>query len=281
MFSFNDLVKKKGGALVMGILNVTPDSFSDGGEAFSETDVSEKLNKLCNDGADIIDIGACSTAPNNEIVSEDEEIRRLKLFLPFVVENSTVPVSVDTFRPKVVEYALSQGVSIINDESGQFNEEMAELVKKYKCGWIFMHTGEKTSKEVAVYKDGVVNHVLSFFKDMKQRATIYGIDESRLCFDCGIGFGKTRDDDITLLSDCGVLSADYFLLVGASRKRVIGELTGESNPKRRVQGSVAVATIVCADGASVVRVHDVKETVDAINVIKSLKRGIYNGKDNC
>ncbi len=280
MFSFNDLVEKKGRALVMGILNVTPDSFSDGGEAFTQTGVLEKLNRLCNDGADIIDIGACSTAPDNTIVSEEEEIRRLKLFLPEVVKNSTVPVSIDTFRPGVAAYALSQGVSIINDESGIFNTDMAELVKRYKCGWIFMHTGEKSSKETAVYEKGVLNDVISFFSDMKRKAIIYSIDENQLCFDCGIGFGKTRDDDIALLSNCDILSEDYLLLVGASRKRVIGEITGEEEPKKRVQGSVAVATIVCADGASVVRVHDVKETVDAINVIKTLRRGVYNGKDN-
>ena len=264
----------------MGILNVTPDSFSDGSEAFTQTDVLEKLNRLCNDGADIIDIGACSTAPNNIIVSEEEEIRRLKLFLPDIVKNSTVPVSIDTFRPRVAEYALSQGVSIINDESGCFDEDMAALVKRYNCGWIFMHTGNRSSKETAVYENGVMNDVLSFFDEMKRNAIIYGIDENQLCFDCGIGFGKTRDDDITLLSNCDILSQYSLLLIGTSRKRVIGEITGESDPKKRVQGSVAVATIVCADGASVVRVHDVKETVEAVNVIKSLQRGVYNGKDN-
>ena len=255
----------------MGILNVTPDSFSDGGKAFEIQSVREKTKYLCDSGADIIDIGACSTAPDNTIVSEEEEIRRLELFLPVVMENSSVPVSVDTFRPEVARYALSQGVSLVNDESGIFKDDMARVVSKYKCGWIFMHTGNSSSKDELVYENGVVNDVLSFFSQMKENAIIYSIGEEQLCYDCGIGFGKSRNDDITLLSCCDVLSQFSPLLIGASRKRVIGEMTGEKNPGDRVQGSVAVATIVCDEGASIVRVHDVKETVDALKVLKSLK----------
>ncbi len=261
MFSFVDYINEKGKPLVMGILNVTPDSFSDGGENFSESAVIKKVITLCNDGADIIDIGACSTAPGNELVSEAEEIARLKCFLPLVIKNSTVPVSVDTFRPAVAEYALSQGVKIINDESGAFNPQMAEVVKKYNCGWIFMHTGGKSSKDEVVYKKSVVKTVLEFFESMKTQATQYGINSNNLCYDCGIGFGKSRDDDIVLLASCGELSKYSPLLIGASRKRVIGELTGVQEPMRRIKGSVAVAGIVAEDGASVLRVHDVKETV--------------------
>ena len=264
MFSFDSLLQNKKHPLVMGILNVTPDSFSDGGEAFSVDTVISKVNMLCDEGADIIDVGACSTAPNNELVSEEEEIRRLKAFLPLVVEYSKVPVSIDTFRPAVAEYALSQGVSVINDESGQFNIEMAELVKTYKCGWIFMHTGNKNSREVAVYKNGVTEDVLSFFADMKSKAIQFGIDPRRISYDCGIGFGKSREDDIELLANCDVLSQYSPLLIGASRKRVVGELTGESDPAKRVAGSVAIAKIVSQDGADVLRVHDVRETLEAI-----------------
>ena len=126
MFSFVEQIEKKG-ALVMGILNVTPDSFSDGGEAFSVDSVIEKVNELINDGADIIDVGACSTAPNNQIVSEEEEISRLKAFLPSVIASSTVPVSVDTFRSGVARCALELGAAIINDESGVFSTDMALL----------------------------------------------------------------------------------------------------------------------------------------------------------
>ncbi len=264
MFSFKKLINERGKPLIMGVLNVTPDSFSDGGIAFDNEAVAERVRILCNEGADIIDIGACSTAPNNSVVSVDEELKRLRAFLPIVMKYSTVPVSIDTFRTEVAEYAVSCGVSIINDESGVFNNSMAQLVKSGGCGWIFMHTGNKSSKEIAEYKNGVVNDVLLFFGEMKSKAVLYGIDECQLCFDCGIGFGKSRDDDITLLSFCDKLSAYSPLLIGASRKRVIGELTGERDKSKRLQGSIAVAKLVAQDGASVLRVHDVKETLSEV-----------------
>ncbi len=266
LFSFESLVKEKGMPLVMGILNVTPDSFSDGGQAFSSEAVVSKVNKLCNEGADIIDVGACSTAPCNRIVSVEEELKRLKSFLPLVIENSTVPVSVDTFRPEVAKYAISQGVSIINDESGCFSEGMAELAKTSGCGWIFMHTGNKSSSETAVYENGITNAVLNFFANMKKQAMDYGINLAQLSYDCGIGFGKSRDDDLELLANCDVLSKYSPLLVGVSRKRIIGELTGESDTQNRVQGSVAVARLLSQDGAGILRVHDVKETVEAVKL---------------
>ncbi len=269
MFSFKSLLEKKKGPLVMGILNITPDSFSDGGRFYSLSSALERLNKLYEDGADIIDIGACSTAPNNSIVSVEEELKRLEILVQ-LVENSKVPLSIDTFRPQVAKFALETGVSIINDESGIFNNDMAEVVKAYNAGWIFMHTGGKTSKEVAVYKDGVITDVLDFFESMKNQASAFGINEDSLCYDCGIGFGKSRVDDFELLKNCKILSKYSPLLIGASRKRVIGELTGREDPKDRVAGSVAAAVGCAINGAGVLRVHDVKETVDAFKVFSIL-----------
>ena len=264
MLSFNDMVAEKGSALVMGILNVTPDSFSDGGEAFSVDSIIEKVNKLCLDGADIIDVGACSTAPNNTIADEGEELSRLKRFLPYVIKASTVPVSVDTFRPAVAEYALGVGASIVNDESGCFKDEMAAVVKHYGAGWIFMHTGGADSRVAVDYNGNVTQAVLSFFKDMRDRAVSCGIDEAQLCYDCGIGFGKTRDDDLTLLSECDKLSRYSPLLIGVSRKRVIGHLTGIENPKERDFPSAVATAIAVSDGAQVVRVHNVALTNEVI-----------------
>lgn len=269
MFSFKELIQKKNAPLVMGILNITPDSFSDGGECNGLSSALERLNKLYECGADIIDIGACSTAPNNTLVSVEEELKRLQI-LPELVKNAGVPLSIDTFRPEVAKYALDNGVVIINDESGKFNPNMAEIVKSHNAGWIFMHTGGKSSKEIAEYENGVVEDVLSFFEDMKNKAVDFGINEDNLCFDCGIGFGKNRNDDIELLRNCRKLSEYSPLLMGVSRKRVIGELTGEKNPKDRVAGSVAAAVICAINGAGVLRVHDVKETVDALKVASIL-----------
>ena len=272
MFSFKKHIEEKG-ALVMGILNVTPDSFSDGGEAFSVDDVIEKVNELINDGADIIDVGACSTAPNNQIVSEEEEISRLESFLPSVIASSTVPVSVDTLRSKVARYALGKGVSIINDESGVFNEDMADAVKEYGAGWIFMHTGGGDSRSVIAYDD-VTGDVLSFFADMKRRAVAFGISEDQLCFDCGIGFGKTRDDDLSLLADCDRLSEYSPLLIGVSRKRIIGYMTGIENPKERDFASAVASAIAVSDGAGIVRVHNVAVMRQALDIVNRVGKGV-------
>ena len=265
MFSFKTLIEKKKSSLIMGILNITPDSFSDGGEFNGLSSALERLNKLYEEGADIVDIGACSTAPDNTIISVEEELKRLEI-LPQLVRNAKVPLSIDTFRPEVARFALENGVSIINDESGFFNPDMAKIVKEYNAGWIFMHTGGKSSKEATNYKNGVVEDVVSFFDDIKNKALTFGVNEDSLCYDCGIGFGKIRDDDIELLKNCKTLSEFSPLLIGVSRKRVIGELTGAKNPKDRVAGSVAAAVCCAQNGAGVLRVHDVKETVDAIKV---------------
>lgn len=265
MFSFKELLRRKKGPLVMGVLNITPDSFSDGGEFNGLSSALERLNKLYEEGADIIDIGACSTAPNNTIVSVDEELKRLEI-LPELVKAAKVPLSIDTFRPEVAKFALENGLSIINDESGAFNPAMAEVVKSYNAGWIFMHTGGKSSRDIALYKNGVVEDVLNFFGNMRAQAIAFGIKEESLCYDCGIGFGKSREDDIELLKNCKTLSEYSPLLIGASRKRVIGELTGQVNPKDRVAGSVAAAVCCAVNGAGVLRVHDVRETVDSLKV---------------
>lgn len=274
MFSFNNLLESKKRPLIMGILNITPDSFSDGGEAFSVDAVAEKVKRLCDEGADIIDVGACSTAPGNSIVSEEEEIGRLQQFLPAIINCSTVPVSVDTFRPAVAKMCLEYGVDIINDESGVFKKDMAELVEASGCGWIVMHTGGKTSDDNCKYPDGVVADVCRFFEEIKSEVCKLSISEEQVCFDCGIGFGKLRQDDLTLMSGCTALCEKYPLLIGVSRKRIIGEITGESNPKERVFGSVAAAALLAQKGVSVLRVHDVKETLDAIKVSEAIKRGV-------
>lgn len=274
MFSFQSLIDNKGGALIMGILNVTPDSFSDGGEAFSLHSVLDKVKELCDNGADIIDVGACSTAPDNTVVSQEEEISRLRQFLPEVIKISSVPVSVDTFRPAVAEYALGLGVSIVNDESGFLNQDMAQVVKRFGAGWVFMHTGGVDSQKVADYPDGVTCAVLSYFNSMRQKALAYGIDECQLCYDCGIGFGKTRDDDLSLLAECDKLSRYSPLLIGVSRKRIIGFITGIENPKERDLPSAVAAALTVNDGAQIVRVHNVAVTRQALQVYGAVDRGV-------
>ncbi len=269
MFSFKSLSNIKNAPLIMGILNITPDSFSDAGEFNGLSSALERLDKLYKEGADIIDIGACSTAPGNTIVSVEEELKRLEI-LPRLVAFSKVPLSIDTMKPEIAKFALENGVSVVNDESGVFNPDMAELVRNHNAGWIFMHTGGKSSKDAGQYENGVVEAVMCFFEKMRTQAIASGINEECLCYDCGIGFGKSREDDVELLKNCKTLSEYSPLLIGASRKRVIGKMTGEEKPKERVAGSVAAAVFCAVNGGKILRVHDVKETVDALRVINIL-----------
>ena len=154
-FSF-DLGKK---TYIMGILNVTDDSFYDGGKYNSPQKAVEHAKRMLSEGADIIDIGAHSTRPNHTVLSPDEELEIIKKYLPLISNETNAVISVDTFYPSVAEYALENGASIINDVSGEFNPQMAQLVRDYNCGWIIMHTGGGDSSTVVEYKDDIIDEV--------------------------------------------------------------------------------------------------------------------------
>ena len=277
MFSFTEFINRENRTLVMGILNITPDSFSDGGDYFSPSSALEAAKRMVSEGASVIDIGGCSTAPMNTEASSKEELLRLKSVLPLISDNIGVPISVDTKRPEAARFALENGASVINDESGFFNKEMASLVKSYGAGWIVMHTGGLDSANIGEYPRGVVSDVKKFFNNMKKDALSYGIDESALCYDYGIGFGKSRADDLTLLKAIAEFKEFAPLLVGVSRKRLIGEITGRKLPKDRTDGSVAAAVLAAYGGASIIRAHDVKATYDALLVADAVKRGTLIG----
>ena len=272
MFSIYNSIKEKQRPLVMGILNVTPDSFFEAGKSFFAESAFNRALQIESDGADIIDIGGCSTSPGKTFASYEEELSRLKTVLPLIPDTVKIPVSVDTFRPEIAKFALENGVTIVNDESGVFSKDMASLVKEYNANWIFMHTGNKTSSEVAVYENGVVENVLEFFKSMKEQALNFGIDENKLCFDYGIGFGKTREDDLTLIKNTGVFNEFKPLLVGVSNKRVVGQATGREVDER-LFGTVSAESVSVFLGADVIRTHNVKACVDSINMITAIKKG--------
>ena len=272
MFSIYNSITAKQRPLVMGILNVTPDSFFEAGKSFFAESAFNRALQIESDGADIIDIGGCSTSPGKTFASYEEELSRLKTVLPLIPNTVKIPVSIDTFRPRIAKFALENGVAIVNDESGVFSEEMASLVKEYNANWIFMHTGNKTSSEVAVYENGVVENVLGFFKSMKEQALNFGIDENKLCFDYGIGFGKTREDDLTLLKNTDVFSEFKPLLVGVSNKRVVGQATGREVDER-VFGTISAESVSVFLGADVIRTHNVKACVDSINMVAAIKKG--------
>jgi dihydropteroate synthase len=250
--------------LIMGIVNVTPDSFSDGGEHFDADNAAEYALTLAAHGADIIDIGAQSTRPGSEKISADEEWSRLEPVLKALNGRCPVPVSVDTFYPQVAAKAAENGAVIINDVSGGVSPEMAEVVRNTGCGWIIMHFGEGTCGEV-----------VKFFEESAEKCASLGIDPSQLCFDMGIGFGKDYECNMALLANTGRLKLDgYPLLLGTSRKRVIGAASGQSEPKERIYGNIAADTLAVLGGIDIIRLHDVKNERQGILTAEKLKEFI-------
>lgn len=247
--------------LIMGIVNVTPDSFSDGGDHFSPQDAIDCAFSLADDGADIIDIGAQSTRPGHTPVSDEEEWSRLEPVLKAVCGKISVPVSVDTYYPSVAEKALQAGADIINDVSGIISPEMAKIVKNTPCGWIIMHNGA-----------GSVGEVKEFFINSAEECERLGIDADQLCFDMGIGFGKDYEENMELLANVSQYKIEgYPLLLGTSRKRVIGAGSNQENPKERTYGNIAADTAAVLGGADIIRIHDVKNEKQGILMAQNLK----------
>ncbi len=260
-------------SLIMGILNVTPDSFSDGGEFFNAEDAIKHAGKMLSAGADIIDIGAMSTRPGSEPISVQEEIRRLEPVLKELCAVDNAVISVDTVNPETADFALSIGAHIINDVSGWFNPDMASVVKKYGAGWIMTHTGAVSSGSVIDYHDGVVNAVNVFFGSFLSDCENYGISREYICLDTGFGFAKTTDDNIELLRHLEkIIRPDVAFLTALSRKRFIGEIADAPETGDRLAGTLTADIIALMKGSDILRVHDVKETWQTIAIYNS----IYN-----
>lgn len=273
-FSF-DLGKR---TYIMGILNITPDSFSDGGAYFDVQSAVRRAKEMEEEGADILDVGACSTAPNREQADEETELSRLREFLEPVIGAVRIPVSIDTYRPAAARYALKAGAKIINDESGRFSEEMAALCKEYEAGWVYMHTGGGTADDTVRYENGVTRAVREAFDGFTAAAAAYGIPKERLCTDMGIGFGKTMEENIELIRSIKELKIQGIaLLAGLSRKRVIGFLSGETAFTDRDYATAAAHTVAIQGGADILRVHNVKAAVSAAKTADGLFRVKENG----
>lgn len=259
---------------IMGILNVTPDSFFDGGQWNSPEKAVEHALKMQEDGADIIDIGAQSTRPGSTLLSEDEELEIIKKYIPAVTSAVNVPVSVDTFYPKVAEYCLENGAKIINDVSSKMDREMALVVKKHNAGWIVMHTGNASASQEADYSKcgGVVNDVLVFFDKAEEIAAEYSISRENICFDMGFGFGKSHFDNLELLRNIDKLkSPERALLTALSCKRLVKNETG-ADGYDRVFGTLAADTLAIAGGTDFIRVHHVKEACLAAKMTDAVVR---------
>ena len=255
-------------ARVMGIVNVTPDSFSDGGAHDStEAAVAHGL-KLVQEGADLLDIGGESTRPGAAPVSIDEELRRVVPVIEQLAARTSVPISIDTFKPEVMRAAVAAGAGMINDIFGLRQDGALQAAADTGVPVVLMHMqGEPGHMQADPQYDDVVTEVHGFLVQRLFAAEMAGIAKKNLLIDLGFGFGKTTAHNITLLARSErFLELGVPMLAGLSRKRSLGELTGRESPAERVAASVAAHLIAVQRGARIVRVHDVAATVDALKV---------------
>lgn len=258
--------------LVMGILNATPDSFSDGGDIADPGRLDARIREMIDAGADILDIGGESTRPGHEKVNAGKEIARVVPAIRAIRKISkTIPISIDTQKAQVAEEALRAGASLINDVSALSDKKMAGVVSKHACSVILMRNEPTGSDTVANTKQQ--------FERIIEEAEKHGVDKKYLLLDPGLGFGDLKTGDyslspgsdpaanLELIRSISKYSHSLPVVIGASRKRFIGDITGEKNAKKRLGGSLAAAILAAQAGAGIVRVHDVAETVQAFKIL--------------
>jgi len=253
---------------VMGIVNVTPDSFSDGG-AHDTTDAAIAHGvRLAEAGADILDVGGESTRPGADEVPVEEELRRVVPVIEGLVARTALPISIDTSKPDVMRAAVAAGAGLINDVYGLRREGALETAASLGVPVVLMHMlGEPRGMQDAPDYDDVVGDVHRFLAERIFSAEMAGIDKKRIVVDPGFGFGKTTTHNLALLAQLARFAElGVPVLAGLSRKRSIGELTGRDVPAERIAGSVAAHLIAAQHGARILRVHDVAETVDALKI---------------
>lgn len=261
--------------VLMGIVNVTPDSFSDGGEAFSPERAAERAFRLLDEGAHIIDVGGESTRPGADPVSAEEEIRRVVPAIKAILSGRPEAViSVDTYRARTAEAALDAGALMVNDITAlRGDPRMAPLVAGAGCGVVLMHMRgtPKTMQRDPRYGD-VVEEVRGFLAGRAEAAVSAGVDPRRIMLDPGIGFGKTVEHNLKLLGSLDAIAGLGFpVLVGTSRKGFIGRITGAEAPRDRVFGTVATSVIAYGRGAFAFRVHDVRANREALEVAAAVE----------
>jgi dihydropteroate synthase len=254
--------------IIMGVLNITPDSFSDGGQFIEPETAFRQAKRMIEEGVDIIDIGAESTRPYGGVkpVSLEEELRRLHPVLPAIVQMGT-PVSIDTIKPEVALWALGEGVSIVNDVWGlQRDPNMARVVAEHGAPVVIMHNRYKAEPTISIISD--INAFFSFSLELADKA---GIPRDAIVLDPGIGFGKTPEQSFEAIAQLPTFTKFGLpLMVGASRKRFIQSVS-PSEPMERIGGSIAAHVVAVLNGASMIRTHDVAETIQALRVAVALR----------
>lgn len=258
--------------MVMGIVNVTPDSFSDGGKYVSTDLAVEHALQLIAEGADILDIGGESTRPGANPVSLQEELDRVLPVIDKLSRISTVPLSIDTYKPEVMRAAIAAGIDMVNDVRALQEPGALEIVAQSKVGLCLMHMlGNPQTMQIDPQYDDVVFEVRSFLGNRIVAAEKAGVARNRIVLDPGFGFGKRTVHNVALLKYLKNLTdLGCPLLVGLSRKSVLGKIIGEDSVAERLHGSLSAAVIAVMKGARIVRVHDVKATVDAFKVVSAV-----------
>jgi len=257
----------------MGILNITPDSFSDGGKYLSTSRAIDRAFAMVDHGADIIDIGGESTRPGSDFISKDEELQRI---VPVIKEirnqDSEILISIDTYKSDVAEIAIDLGANIVNDISGlTFDQNMSTFLSGTDIPVIIMHINgkPKTMQSNPIYDD-LINDINSFFKKQIIFAQSNGIDRDNIILDPGIGFGKTFNHNLTIINNLKDLcNLGHPIMVGTSRKAFIGDIL-DTPPNERLEGTIASVVASVINGANIVRVHDVKEIKKAIMVTEKI-----------
>lgn len=257
---------------IMGILNTTPDSFSDGGQYDSMDRAVERAMEMQNEGADIIDIGGESTRPGAEPLSEQEELDRVIPVIEKCTSELSIPISIDTYKSAVAEAALRAGAVIVNDISGcRFDADMPQVVNRYNAGLVIMHIkGEPKNMQVNPHYDDMIVEICQFFEESMRIVKNAGVTSEHIVLDPGIGFGKRLKDNFQILRELRIFSKfGRPLLVGPSRKSFIGKLLN-LNVDERLEGTLAAVTAAILNGAHILRVHDVKENKRAAAVADAI-----------
>jgi len=261
----------------MGVLNVTPDSFSDGGEFLSLDRALSRAEQMIAEGADIIDIGGESTRPGSDFVSEEEELQRVIPVIERLAGNSSVPISIDTTKSCVARAALEAGAAIVNDVSAlRFDLAIAGEVANANAGLVLMHSRgtPKTMQELAPVAD-ILSEVISRLRESVAVAEERGVARDSIAVDPGIGFGKTAEQNVEIIAKLDQLAREFTdlpIMIGTSRKSFIGKLLDGGATNERLYGTIASVVASVLKGAHIVRVHDVKATIEALRVADAVFR---------
>jgi len=259
----------------MGILNVTPDSFSDGGVHFDKAAAIDSAFQMIEDGADVIDIGGESTRPGADPVPLDEELRRVIPVIEALSSKVNIPLSIDTYKAEVARNALAAGASIVNDISGlRFDPDMPEVVADHEVPVVVMHIkGTPRDMQVDPVYDALIPEIMGYLRESIELAEKAGVNRDMIIIDPGIGFGKTFSHNLEIINNLDRFTTlGTPLLVGPSRKAFIGRILGDAPAGERVEGTAAAVAVSIMKGADIVRVHDVKEMAKAAKVADAIKR---------